>query len=60
MDLTIIDLSLVHSPAEGMKVIVIDDQPDSLCNAAALARQADTIPNEILTSVGKRVKRELI
>ncbi|MCK5270711.1 MAG: alanine racemase [Sedimentisphaerales bacterium] len=60
MDLTIIDLSLVNNPAEGMKVIVIDDQPDSLCNAAALAKQADTIPNEILTSVGNRVKRELI
>lgn len=60
MDLTIIDLSLVPDPAEGMKVVVIDDQPDSLCNAAALARQADTIPNEILTSVGNRVKRELI
>ena len=59
MDLTIIDLSLVSNPAEGMKIIVIDDQPDSLCNAAALARQADTIPNEILTSVGNRVKREL-
>jgi len=60
MDLTIIDLTLVPGPAEGMKVIVIDDQPDSLCNAAALAKQADTIPNEILTSVGNRVKRELI
>ncbi len=60
MDLTIIDLTLVPNPAEGMKVIVIDDQPDSLCNAAALAKQAGTIPNEILTSVGKRVKRKLI
>lgn len=60
MDLTIIDLTLVPDPAEGMKVIVIDDQPDSLCNAAALARQADTIPNEILTAIGNRVKRELI
>jgi alanine racemase len=60
MDLTIIDLSLVSDPVEGMKVIVIDDQPDSLCNAAALAEQADTIPNEILTSIGNRVKRELV
>lgn len=60
MDLTIVDLTLVPSPVEGMKVIVIDDRPDSPCNAAALARQADTIPNEILTSIGNRVKRELI
>jgi len=60
MDSTIVDISRVPNPAEGMKVTVIDDQPDSPCNAAALAERAGTIPYEILTAVGNRVKRELI
>ena len=60
MDLTIIDLTKVPSPREGMAVTIIDDQPESPCSAAALAKLGDTIPYEILTAVGSRVKRCLV
>jgi len=59
MDMTIIDLSNVPDPHEGMTVTVLDDKPDSLCNAQALAKLAGTIPYEILTALGNRVKRVL-
>ena len=59
MDMTIIDLSNVPDPHEGMTVTVLDDQPDSHCNAQALAKLAGTIPYEILTALGNRVKRVL-
>lgn len=59
MDMTILDLSNVPDPHEGMSVIVLDDQPDSCCNAQSLAHLAGTIPYEILTAIGNRVKRVL-
>jgi alanine racemase len=59
MDLTVIDLTGVNNPAEGMIVTVVDDRPDSCANAAALGRLAGTIPYEILTGIGNRVKRVL-
>jgi alanine racemase len=59
MDMTILDLSNVHHPHEGMTVTVLDDKPDSPCNAQALAKLASTIPYEILTALGSRVKRML-
>ncbi len=51
MDLTIIDLT--HHPVchEGEPVTLIDDAPESPCSAVTLARQADTIPYEILTGI---------
>jgi len=59
MDLTIIDLSPLPAPHEGMRVTVIDDDPHAPTNAAALARHARTIPYEILTALGPRIRREL-
>lgn len=59
MDMTILDLSNVPDPREGMTVTVLDDKPDSPCNAQALAKLAGTIPYEILTALGNRVKRVL-
>jgi len=60
MDLTIVDLSKVDNPHEGMSLTVIDDNYESPCNAAALARTADTIAYEILAGIGNRVKRQFI
>ena len=57
MDLTIIDLTNLPDPHEGMTVTVLDDQPDSPANAHAHARLSGTIPYEVLTSIGNRVKR---
>lgn len=60
MDLTIIDLSAVPNPYEGMRVTVIDDRAGSYCNAVSLARAANTAVYEILTAIGMRIKRELV
>jgi alanine racemase len=59
MDMTILDLSKVPNPHEGMTITILDDKPDSPCNAQALAKLAGTIPYEILTALGNRVKRVL-
>ena len=59
MDLTIIDLTGLPAPAEGNLVTVVDDCTDSPCNACALAELAGTVPYEILTAIGNRIKRVL-
>jgi len=59
MDMTIVDLSNLPDPHEGMTVTVLDDKPDSPCNAQALAECAGTIPYEILTAFGNRIERVL-
>ena len=60
MDLTIVDLSNLENPHEGMILTVIDDSYESPCNAAALAKKANTIAYEILAGIGNRIKREFI
>ena len=57
MDNTIVDLTGVANPSEGDMVTVIDDDPASRCNAQGLADLAETIPYEMLTSIGPRVQR---
>ena len=57
MDQTIIDVTGIPDPHEGMTVTVIDDNPDSQCNAQSLSNSARTIPYEILTGIGSRVRR---
>lgn len=57
MDQTIIDLTNAPNPRQGDCVTVIDDRPDSPCNAQALADLARTIPHEVLTAIGTRVVR---
>jgi alanine racemase len=59
MDYTIIDLTGIPQAAEGDIITVIDNQPESPCNAAGLAELSGTIPYEILTAIGNRVKRVL-
>jgi len=60
MDQSIIDLSAVPNPAEGMVVTVIDDRVNSTCNAQSLADLAGTIPYEVMTALGYRIKRVLV
>ncbi len=60
MDLTMIDISGVPNPTEGMMVTVIDDQPGSCCDIYHMAEQIGTIPYEILISIGSRVKRVIV
>ena len=60
MDLTLIDISRCPESVEGDAVTIIDDDPDSPCSAQALASLAETIPYEIFSSIGSRVKRVLI
>lgn len=57
MDLTVIDLTNVPGAGEGELVTLIDDRPESPCSVQTLAHLADTIPYEILTGLGQRIKR---
>ena len=59
MDQTIIDLSKVVEPREGMTVTVIDDQVDSPGNVQAIADQVGSNCQAILTGIGRRVRRVL-
>ena len=60
MDLTVVDLSEIATPAEGMMATVIDDVAGSDLNAEGLAKQIDTITYEVLTAVGSRIKRLMV
>jgi alanine racemase len=57
MDLTTIDLHNIPSAKIGDEAIVMDDDPLSSCSAYGLAALADTIPYEVLTRIGPRIRR---
>jgi alanine racemase len=57
MDLTTIDLHDQPGAQIGDDVIVMDDDPISPASAYALAELAGTIPYELFTRIGPRVKR---
>jgi alanine racemase len=57
MDLTTIDLARAAHAHVGDEVTVIDDDPLSAASAYELARLADTIPYELFTRIGSRVRR---
>jgi alanine racemase len=57
MDLTTIDLSNAPHATVGDEVTVLDDDPLSPASAYALAKAADTIPYELFTRIGPRVRR---
>lgn len=57
MDLTMIDLTDVEHVEEGDEAIIIGRQGNESIDAAELALRADTIPYEILTSLGNMAKR---
>lgn len=57
MDLTMIDVTEIADVGPGDPVTLIGRDGDRECWADDLARKIDTIPYEILTSLGKRVRR---
>jgi alanine racemase len=57
MDLTTIDLANCPAAQIGDDAVVMDDNPVSPCSAYCLARWMDTIPYEVFTRIGPRVKR---
>jgi alanine racemase len=57
MDLTTIDLTRAVHAHVGDEVTVIDDDPLSAASAYELARIAETIPYELFTRIGPRVRR---
>lgn len=57
MDLITLDLHDVPQAQVGDDVIVMDDDPLSPASAYALAELAHTIPYELFTRIGPRVKR---
>jgi alanine racemase len=57
MDLTTIDLSQVPMASIGDDVVVLDSDPISACSVYKLAEWAGTIPYEIVSRIGPRVRR---
>ncbi|WP_333652202.1 alanine racemase [Dissulfurispira sp.] len=57
MDLTMLDLTDIEQVEEGDEVVIIGRQGNESIDAAELAFRADTIPYEILTSLGNMAKR---
>ena len=60
MDLTMVDLTEIRDAKEGDEVIVLGQQGNETITAYELAQKAQTIPYEILTSLGSRSKKEYI
>ncbi|MBC7782417.1 MAG: alanine racemase [Burkholderiales bacterium] len=60
MDMCAINITSVPEPIIGDEVTVIDNNPFSPASVYQLARVCDTIPYEILTGIGRRVKRVLV
>jgi alanine racemase len=60
MDLTTIDLTAAPHAHVGSEVTVLDDDPLSPASAYELARLAETIPYELFTRIGPRVRKVAI
>ncbi|MBI5188317.1 MAG: alanine racemase [Nitrospirae bacterium] len=58
MDLTMIDLTDVKDVREDDEVVILGQQGEESITAQELAHRANTIPYEILTSLGSRSKKE--
>jgi alanine racemase len=57
MDSTTIDLSRVIDAAPGDEITVLDNDPLSPCSVYELARHGQTVPYEIFTRIGPRIRR---
>ena len=57
MDLMMIDVSDVDSAEVGDEVVLLGRQGEEEISATELADRADTIPWEITTRIGSRVRR---
>lgn len=60
MDLTMVDLTEVEDVKERDEVVILGQQGDERITAYELASRAQTIPYEILTSLGSHSKKEYI
>jgi alanine racemase len=60
MDMTCLDLTAVPHAAIGDEATVLDPDPLSPASAYAIAKLADTIPYEILSRIGPRIRRVAI
>lgn len=57
MDLTMVDVTDVRGVSEDDEVVIIGTQGRETINATELAERSDTIPYEILLSLGSRAQR---
>ena len=57
MDLTVVKLEQNDEVIIGQEVVLIGKQGDEEITVNEIAEKTDTIPYEILTRIGKRVKR---
>jgi alanine racemase len=60
MDLTIVDVSNIHSVAVGDEVVLIGTSGAKSVDAVELARWCETVPYEILCGLSQRVPRVYI
>lgn len=57
MDMTMLDVTDVPDVSEGDEVVLLGRQGDGMISAAELAQRINTIPYEILTSLGTRARK---
>lgn len=57
MDLTLLDVTDIPGTDVGDEVILIGEEGDSSITAVEIAQLLDTVPYEVLCSIGKRVPR---
>jgi alanine racemase len=57
MDLTMVDLAEAPNAAVGDEVVLFGDQHDEVLSLEEVARGSETIPYEIMCTIGKRVTR---
>lgn len=60
MDLTMIDVTDIEEVSEADEVVVMGHQGNKTITACQLSSRINTIPYEILTSLGNRAKKEYI
>ena len=60
MDLTMIDVTAVDDISVGDEVVILGRQGDDIITAKELSSRINTIPYEIITSLGSRAKKEYI
>jgi alanine racemase len=60
MDMTMLDVTEVPNVSEGDEVVILGRQGEEMITAAELAARINTIPYEILTSLGTRARKAYI
>jgi len=57
MDMTMVDVTDIPTAQSGDEVVIFGRQEDNYLSVDAMAKQAQTIPYEILVRIGSRVRR---